>query len=155
MKPLNVESLKAQNLFFATNDKQDVGIFVLWCKAYMRGELIKLASQINKNRQTRIDTLLRAIRDKETITKVFPTHQVSTGLMADRLALANLLLHRFEVDAVRHKAHHYHFYNKPGKILANKLRSQHNHSKIAKILHAQRKKLLSKLLMPSVIITRP
>lgn len=97
--PSSTEKLTvAHYQFFATNATTDVDIFTVCCtyKAYMRDELVKLASQTNKKRRAQIDTLLTDIRDKEKLNKINPTPGVSSALIADRLALRNLLLRRFK-----------------------------------------------------------
>lgn len=82
-------------------------MFTIWCayKAYMQGELIKLASQTNKRRRAQLEALLAEIHSKENLNKTNPTLAISSALMADRLALRNLLLHKYELAAISSKAH--------------------------------------------------
>ncbi|XP_063806719.1 synaptotagmin-like protein 2 [Pseudophryne corroboree] len=117
---------KTLSEYFDINDTGEVSEITIWeaHKCVIRGKLIQLGSFVKKNSQALITTLLHKIHTLETRHKTSLTPSDLTELSAARAQLRTTLNNKTEASLRRCNSKYYKWGNKPGRLLAQALRTQ-------------------------------
>lgn len=121
--------------FFKFNTATAPSPSVLWCahKAYIRGVLLQIASREKKAKQTALNSLLDEIAATDNLFKSNPSTTLQEKLKSLRSKLRTAYLSQYEQRLSKLKWRFYLQGDRPGRLLANRVRAYQARSKVSYI----------------------
>uniref|UniRef100_A0A8C5Q8J2 exodeoxyribonuclease III n=1 Tax=Leptobrachium leishanense TaxID=445787 RepID=A0A8C5Q8J2_9ANUR len=135
--------------YFTTNMTEDVATSSVWLahKAVLRGHFIQKGAQRKRRFNARTSALLRRITELESQNKTAPAPHIIAQLTLQRRELEHLMLQVTARSLRRLNYAHYTQGNKPGKLLASKLKGKRMQTNIPFLLDANGVKIYNPALI--------
>uniref|UniRef100_A0A8C5LPC0 Reverse transcriptase domain-containing protein n=1 Tax=Leptobrachium leishanense TaxID=445787 RepID=A0A8C5LPC0_9ANUR len=123
-EPASIAIQDALTNYFKENTTEEVDPFVVWQahKAVIRGVCIQWGARLKKQHTAHRLEILRNIQDIDTQNKISPTTELADALDDALRSLTDLEADRFNSTMHRMKSRFYAFQNKPGRLLARRLK---------------------------------
>lgn len=131
--PENIKRLSSDlNTFFEANAPSVNSPVLLWCthKAYIRGLLIQVTARAKRKRVEKLKDILAELQSTEKIFKTNPTPQIQDKLRDLRNQLRLIYLHKFDFNLAKLKWNFYMQGDRPGKLLAKRVKQIQARNKI-------------------------
>uniref|UniRef100_A0A8C5MF05 Reverse transcriptase domain-containing protein n=1 Tax=Leptobrachium leishanense TaxID=445787 RepID=A0A8C5MF05_9ANUR len=135
--------------YFTMNVTGDVATASIWLahKAVVRGHFIQKGAQRKQRFNAQMTALTRRITVLETQNKSSPTPNITAQLISQRRELEHLMLQITARSLRRLNYAHYTQGNKPGKLLASKLKGKRMQTNIPYLLDANNVKIYNPALI--------
>uniref|UniRef100_A0A8C5MWS0 Reverse transcriptase domain-containing protein n=1 Tax=Leptobrachium leishanense TaxID=445787 RepID=A0A8C5MWS0_9ANUR len=135
--------------YFTTNITEDVATSSVWLahKAVLRGHFIQKGAQKKRRFNAQTSALLRRITELESQNKTAPAPHITAQLTLQRRELEHLMLQVTARSLRRLNYAHYTQGNKPGKLLASKLKGKQMQTNIPFLLDANSVKIYNPALI--------